>query len=207
VLQWTSEVAGVGERRREAAEKLDGGQVKGTMLLAHLRWFERQAGEGGQERLASHAPRVLAEALRQTVMPIGWYPFRALIELDRTIAGLLDMSADRVARELGRSSAEQNLTIFYKAFQRGDPHAFFRQEALLHDRFLDFGQAVYAPHPGGAGTIRLFGYPCCSRLFCLSAEGYYQRAAEMMGGRSVVVREITCQCFGEAACEFSFRWK
>jgi len=197
----------VGERRREAEEKLEGGQVKGTMLLAHLRWFERQAGADAQARLAAAAPAVLAEALRQSVMPISWYPFRALIELDRTIASLLELPADRVARELGRFSAEQNLTLFYKAFQRGDPHAFFRQEALLHDRFLDFGQAVYAPHEGGAGTIRLFGYPCCSRLFCLSAEGYYQRAAEMMGGRSVVVHEVTCQCFGEAACEYSFRWK
>ncbi len=195
------------ERRQEAEERLDGGQVKGTMLRAHLRWFERQAVEDGLARLAAAAPAALAGDLRQAFIPTAWYPFRALIGFDRAIAALVGGPAERVARELGRFSAEQNLTSFYRAFQRGDPHAFFRQEALLHDRFLDFGQAVYAPHGDGAGALKVFGYPCFARLFCLSAEGYYQRAAEMMGGRSVLVQEVTCQCFGEAACEFSVRWK
>lgn len=188
-------------------ERLDGGQIKGTMLRAHLTWLERQAGMGARERLLSELDATTAELVRQPVLPSFWYPFRALIALDRGIARVVGLPAERVARELGRFSAEQNLTTFYKAFQRKDPHEFFRQEALLHDRFLDFGRAVYTPRGEGAGLIRLLDYPCCSPLFCLSATGYYQRAAELQGGRAVIVQELGCLCRGDPACEFDVRWQ
>jgi uncharacterized protein (TIGR02265 family) len=182
------------------------GQAKGGILRAHLDWARQNLGADFTERLRAGLTDASQELLSRKVLVSEWIPFQALIEIDQAIAGLLGGDPAECYRALGRYSAQQNLTTLYKAFTRQDPHAFFKKEALLHGQFLDFGTAVYVHEGPTRCRLELRDYPHPSRVFCLSAQGYYQHAARIQGGPNAQADEIKCSCRGDDACVFQIRW-
>lgn len=189
-----------------AREVLEGGKVKGGMLKAHLQWLHEKRPDVQVEDLCRSVSPATATVLRDPVLPIGWYPFRAVIETDRAIAAACGGDADGLFRELGRYSARINLSTSYKVYRRADPHQFFQLAARLHDHFQDFGRAEYERTAATSCRLSMLGYTCYSPVFCLSGMGYYEHAAALQGGKDPQVTESECQCRGAAACRFEIRW-
>src|SRR5689334_19423448 len=121
-------------------EVLDGGNVKGGVLKAHLDWFKQNRPALGLDALQHRVSLATGEILAATILPSNWYPFRAVVEIDRAIAALHGGDERETVIELGRHSARLNLSTSYRAFNTDRPHEFFRTSARLHHQYEDFGR-------------------------------------------------------------------
>lgn len=176
------------------------------MLQAHLDWAGQRLGPDVLDRIR---PRLSPEGRAQLDRPLlasRLYPFRLLIELDRTIASLAGGNEADVFRQLGEHSAQINLSTVYRVFNKQQPHEFFERAAQLHSRFQDFGRAEY--ERTGDTSCRLTLHDCAShsKVFCRSALGYYVESTRLQGGKDIRVVERTCTCDGADACRFEISW-
>ena len=185
-------------------ESLGGGHVKGGMLQGHLDWVTAHHPVWEPE-LAALMSEDIAELLAEPIQARGWYPFRALIEIDRAIIALRG-DPETTARELGRFSAERNLADMVDR-STADLHKFFRLSVRDHDQLEDFGSVSYSHLGDQACQISVIECRCFSKLHCWSAAGWFGRAAELHGAERVEVTEAACVCEADVpACEFEIRW-
>jgi uncharacterized protein (TIGR02265 family) len=190
----------------DSREVLDGGNVKGGMLKAHLQWVAENRPGLTIDDLRRRLSPATATVLGQAILPVSWYPFRAVVETDRAIAAACGGDAEALITELGRYSARLNLGTSYKVYTRSEPHAFFQLAARLNRQFQDFGRAEYERTGPTSCRLSMSGYPCFSPVFCLSGLGYYEQATALQGGRDPRVAETKCQCRGGSECRFDIRW-
>jgi hypothetical protein len=187
-------------------EVLAGGRLKGGIFRSHLQWVrDHRPPEDFQKLMDALSPEV-KKALSGTILATSWFPFAYLIELDREIARLFGAGKD-LYRELGRYSATINLSTTYKLLDRKANHEFFRNSALLHTQFQDFGNVQYEQTGENSGRMVHTNYNSMSPQYCASALGYYEGCVESHGGRSPNVVEVECQCYGDASCTFDISWR
>lgn len=188
--------------RREA---LAGGRVKGTMVRAHLQFVRDRLGEDALARtLAALPPSAAAEV--NGILVSTWCSFESLVALDLTIAKVAERDERDLMRELGRYSAQINLSGVYRAFHRDDIHEFFRHSATLHRQFQDFGTCEYEQLGDTHGRISIRNANCYSPTYCASETGYLEQVIATHGGTSATIKEIACQCAGDDRCTFELKW-
>src|SRR5262249_24021603 len=86
-------------------------------------------------------------------------------------------------------------------------HSHFWDGKTHHARFQDFGSCTYVPLEEQAFRMEYRDYGVMSRVFCISAYGYFEASVEVLGGREPIVEESSCQCYGDEACTFVVSWK
>lgn len=177
------------------------------MLRAHLIW----AGKRWPEVAGRLKPHLEAPDLALVEQPpqgvADTILFSQLVRIDRAIAAAAGGDKDEVFRALGAHSAEINLAGLYGHFDPEAPHRLFNSMAFLHRTFQTFGESRYERLGERSGRIRLDQYEEYSPVFCSSGAGYYAQALRMMQVPGPVsVREVTCQCAGDAACVFDLSW-
>ena len=188
--------------RREA---LAGGHVKGAMVRAHLKYVRDHHGEPAVARtVASLPPDIAAEV--DTALASTWCRFESLITLDRAIARVCNHDERTLMRELGRCSAQINLSTVYRAFRRDDIHDFFRRGAALHRQFQDFGTTEYEQLAPTRGRISVRDATCYSPAYCASEAGYLEEVIAIHGGKEVTIMESSCICAHDAQCTFELHW-
>jgi hypothetical protein len=190
---------------RETCEALTGGRIRDGIVNAHLQWVRDYHGDLAAERVLLQLPPSLRTEV-EALPPGGWCSFESVVALDRAIETLLGRGREGFLRELGRYSADINLSTADRPFRPEGIHAFFRHAAVLHARFQDFGAVRYEQGGDSGGRMVHWDYPCYSRVYCASAIGYYEQSIVIHGLRSVSVRETSCQCAGDAACMFELSW-
>ncbi|HSJ76965.1 MAG TPA: hypothetical protein VK899_12440 [Gemmatimonadales bacterium] len=188
--------------RREA---LAGGRVKGAMVRAHLQFVRDRLGEAAMAKTLAALPPAVAHEV-QGVLTGTWCAFENLILLDRAIARAAGKDERELMRELGRYSAQINLSTVYRAFHRDDIHEFFRHSATLHRQFQDFGTCEYEHLGEGHGRISVHNAVCYSPAYCSSEVGYLEQVIATHGGTAASVTETACQCTGDDRCTFELRW-
>ena len=186
-------------------QALAGGRVKGAMVRAHLQFVRDRLGEPALERtMKALPPKVAAEV--DGILVSTWCSFESLVALDRTIAKVAGRDEREMMKELGRYSAQINLSTLYRAFQRDDIHEFFRHSATLHRQFQDFGTCVYEQIGDSQGRISIRDAVCFSPAYCSSEVGYLEQVISTHGGTDVSVTESACQCVNDDHCTFELRW-
>lgn len=188
--------------RREA---LTGGKVKGAMVRAHLQFVRDKFGEPGLATTLKALPAPVAAEV-QGLLSGSWCSFESLIVLDRTIARVAGRDERELMRELGRHSAQINLSTIYRAFHRDDIHEFFRNSAMLHRQFQDFGDCLYENVDKTHCRITIRNALCYCPAYCASETGYLEQVIATHGGTSASVSESTCQCLGDDRCTFELQW-
>lgn len=188
-------------------EMLAGGMVKGGMMAAHVGWAARSRAPQDVFRFWNAVPESLREPLQGMILPVNWYEFADLIEVDRAIVRVYGNGDPTVLRQVGAHSARINLTGVYKVFRAESIHNFLENGARLHPKFQDFGQAVYEKLDANSGQMVHSDYCSYSPLFCESALGFYRESLELHGARSVQVDETSCQCRGSRSCTFALSWR
>ncbi len=190
------------------SEHLTGaGNVKGTMLRAHLVWTEGTLGDPVRVLEPHLAPDLLEQRLRRPVLSVDWVPFAEVMAVDRAIARAAGGRPESTWRLLGRHSATTNLAGAYRGLVLPEPHRFFRQSTVLHRRFQDFGTSAWTELGPTHGRMAMTGYPEFSPIFCASAIGYfYGVLAVLLVGEKTRVTEVSCQCAGEPSCVFDLSW-
>ena len=58
-----------------------------------------------------------------------------------------------------------------------------------------------------AARMRYLGYPCYSRYFCASGNGFFLEAILRHGGKHPDVHEVRCHCWGDGVCEYEMTWR
>lgn len=188
-------------------EVLGGGMVKGGMMAAHIGWATKARTPAYITRFWAALPSNLKESLSGMILPVNWYSFADLIEVDRAIVKIFGGGDPAVLREVGAYSARSNLTGVYKAYRANSIHEFFDNGARLHSKFQDFGTAAYVMTSRLSGQMVHSGYCSFSPLFCESAIGFYRESLLLHRAVSVQVDETTCQCRGARSCTFDLRWR
>jgi uncharacterized protein (TIGR02265 family) len=192
--------------RQAPREALAGGRVKGSMVRAHLQFVRDRLGEPALAgTLQALPPAVAAEV--QGLLASTWCALESLVTLDRTIARVAGRDEHELMRELGRHSAQINLSTIYRAFNRDDLHDFFRNSAMLHRQFQDFGDCQYEPIGPTQARITIRNATCYSPAYCASEAGYLEQVIATHGGKDASVVESTCQCNGDDRCTFELRWR
>ena len=135
-----------------------------------------------------------------------WYPFSWLVDLNHGVVNVLGKGDRSILRAAGRQTANANLATIFRAFDRDDPHKFFRFSALLHTQFQDFGSATYEQTGETQGRMHHRHYRCFSPYHCESSAGYYEQCALMHGVSGLTVEEVACQCMDDRTCTFDIRW-
>jgi hypothetical protein len=186
-------------------EQLAGGRVKGGMIRAHLDWVFQQGGEEGIERVLARLPNNVAHEVRNA-LATTWCSFAAVVHLDRAIAEVYEPQHAAVVRELGRWSAQQNLSTTYRMFRRAGIHDFFKRSTALHSQFQDFGTEDYEPLGDSSARMIHRDYSTYSPTYCDSACGYYEQVMKMHGATRVSVEHPSCLGRGGSMCIFEFRW-
>ncbi|PYQ31103.1 MAG: hypothetical protein DMF56_04150 [Acidobacteria bacterium] len=186
-------------------EALAGGRVKGAMVRAHLQFVRDRIGEAALERTLAAIPESVAAEVNG-ILVSSWCKFESLVVLDQTIARVSGREPHMVMRELGRHSAQINLSTLYRAFHRDDIHEFFRHSATLHRQFQDFGDCVYEQLGPASGRMSIRGAKCFSPTYCSSEAGYLEEVIATHGGTSAHVSESACQCANDDHCVFELRW-
>jgi predicted hydrocarbon binding protein len=187
-------------------ESLTDGRVKGAMVKAHLQFVRDRLGESVLQRvIAALPPDVAAEV--DGILVSTWCKFESLVVLDLTIARVAGRDPRELMRELGRYSAQINLSTLYRAFNRDDIHEFFRHSATLHRQFQDFGICAYEQLGDTRGRITIRNAACFSPTYCSSESGYLEQVIATHGGTAASVSESTCQCANDDHCTFELRWR
>ncbi len=187
------------------SEQLEGGRVKGGIPRAHLDWVKKQGGDRAVEEVLAHLPKHVADEMRH-VLATTWCAFGSVVLLDRAIADVYRVKHPDVIRDLGRWSAQQNLSTTYRMFRRADIHDFFERSATLHSQFQDFGSEHYERISDTAGRMTHRDYSTYSPTYCESACGYYEEVMKMHGASRATVDHHACLGRGAKECVFELRW-
>lgn len=183
--------------------------VGGNIILARRSFVLKHGGEAAWDRVLLSLPPEDAQKLRRTLLVTQGYPLDLNLRLDQAIAKeLYPREPDRAFLEMGRASADVNLSGTQKAFVRpGDPH-----------HLLSFAESIYAYYYGeGRRTCQKTGptsavltthdAPPATPGDCLTVVGWHQRAIELSGGTNVRVSETKCRSRGDEVCEYHCSWE
>lgn len=186
----------------------EGARIKGFVKTRFMFLRER-----GGEELAAEVLTALSkedrEALTNSHLAVSWCSVDLARRFDQTIVQVL-RPADRAQmfREMGRTTAEQNLTSVHSAFlHRRDPHHLLGLLPRLYAQQHTQGARTYEKLGERVAGIRTSGAPAVSTDDCLTVVGWLKRAIELCGGTSVDVSETRCHAAGATHCEYLCSWK
>ena len=182
-----------------------GPHLRGQIFLARFDYLRRHHGAAMVETVLLALEEADRAALRG-VEGEGWYPFGALVRLDRAIAQLTAPGDPAIYERLGRASAAHRTEWLGVDARLYSVHGFLSRVAEEHHRFHSFGEAVYRRGGFNEGDIAFSGYPEVDEAFCRASVGYLGGAVEALTGAAAEVEERSCQCRGERACHFWIRW-
>lgn len=183
-------------------------KIKGSVLLARLKYVNEHGGEAALEQVLARLPRPDQEVLRSWILRIEWYPLDLNLRLDDAISEVLSPNdKSRVFLEMGRASAQMNLEGPQKPYVReGDPQFLLNQAARIYADYHTSGRRTCEPTGAKSAVVRTFEAESVTANDCLTVVGWLERAIEMSGGKNVRVTETRCRARGDAHCEYRCGW-
>lgn len=187
----------------------DARHVGGNILFARRSFVLQRGGEALWEKVLARLHPDDGKELRRTVLVTATYPLELNLRLDDAIAGVLfPGEPDRAFIEMGRSSADVNLSGPQKAFVRpGEPQYLLSFAESIYAYYYGEGRRTYEKTGPTAATLTTHDAPETNRRDCLTVVGWHQRAIEICGGKDVVVQEVRCRSRGDQVCEYRCSWK
>ncbi len=180
--------------------------IKGSVLKARLAFIEKRLGKVGVARIVARLPKEDREILDGILLAAGWYPFETSERLTLGISQELGASDD-VYKELGRMSADMNLSASQRVYVRErDPHGLLKAAASIYRLYYSSGERVYERLGDKKAVLRTTGSETYSREDCLTIVGWHERAITMCGGKNARVKESKCRAKGNECCEYVCEW-
>jgi uncharacterized protein (TIGR02265 family) len=189
-----------------ASPPLPGPCLRGPFFMARFEYVRREHGPA----MVDAVLQALEERDRSALRGLDrreWYPFGALVRLDRVIARLTAAGDTAIYERLGRASARHRTEWLGPDARLYSVHGFLSRLADQHARFHSFGEADYGRRGFTEGEIAFSRYPEVDEVFCRATRGYLRGAVELLTGATAVAEERSCQCRGHAACRFQIAWR
>ena len=180
-------------------------QVKGSVVLSRLELITKQ---GVFESVMAALPPEDQKVWRGVVLAVSWYPFDMAKRLDQAIAQVVSPKHRRqFFLDMGRASADANLTTVHKAFvQVGDPHYLLSRAPQIYSKYYDKGRRTYEKTSPVSCVLKTFDAESVTVDDCLTVVGWHVRAIELSGGKDARVKETLCRAQGNAHCEYHCSW-
>src|SRR4051812_26011895 len=184
-------------------------RVGGNTILARRKYVIDRGGDQLWERVLAHLPEADAKELRRTILVTGTWPLDLNLRLDEAIAREVHPGdPQRAFREMGRASADVNLTGSQRAFLKpGDPHHLLSFAETIYAYYYGEGRRTYEKTGPFAATLVTYDAPPATPADCLTVVAWHERAIELSGGRNPRVVETQCRSRGAAVCEYRCSWE
>ncbi|MCL4818648.1 MAG: hypothetical protein KJ067_05885 [Vicinamibacteria bacterium] len=159
-------------------------KVRGTSFLGTLQWVRERHGRDGVDRVLAR----LSPASRQawgdgdgaTLLATGWYETSALSDFSRELDAVFGAGDLKLAREVGREIAFQDVNRFFKwLFRLAGPSLVFGRAAAVWNNYYSEGTYVFEGIDGSRGSIRIDDWHAADEVLCARVEGWVERAVEL----------------------------
>ena len=180
--------------------------VKGAVLKSRIAFVESQFGRDAVQQVLANLPADDQRPLR-LLFTSNWYPFELGKRLDDAIVRVVGGGRADFFERLGAASAEKNLSSLHAGYLTpGDPQAFLAKAPQIYSLYYETGRREYTPTSPTAGLLTTHDAETFSAPDCLTVVGWYKKALEMCGAKSVSVAEEECRAKGGAVCRYRVRW-
>jgi len=177
-------------------------------MTSRVLWVELGHGAAGTDRLLRQSSPGVREGLERGFAKAKWYPFEQFVELNETIDRLFGRGDLGLVKQLGRYSADANLTTIYRLFFKvGSVQWILGRAVRLWGAHYDAGYFEVATRGNRAAVLRLRGFPTPHRVHCLAVAGFVERSLELSGGKRPIVEESKCRTRGDEHCQFDASWE
>lgn len=179
--------------------------VSGVMFAARKQLLVALTGDPGFYEVVS---RLSPATMQSALHPVAgtWVPFAALVELDKAIYARLHERHPHILTLVGAASAELGISRVYRELDIEELVAFLGSIARFHHQYQNYGRVEFERTADGA-RMRYLDYPCYSRYFCASGDGFFLEAILRHGGKEPDVHEVRCHCWGDGVCEYEMTWR
>jgi hypothetical protein len=182
-------------------------QIKGAVLKSRLAFVQEHFGKEGVQRVLDGLPTADQRTLRM-LFTSNWYPFALGKALDDGIVRVLGEGKTEFFERLGEASADKNLASVHVGFlTKGDAHAFLEKSPAIYALYYETGRREYQRIGPREGLLTTYDAETFSAPDCLTVVGWYRKALEMCGMKSVRVVEEECRATGGKVCRYRVKWE
>jgi hypothetical protein len=180
---------------------------KGTLYASVRLFTERRFGRDAVDKCLAQLVKDDQDLL-SSIVPVGWYPLEPILRFHRVLDKTFGRGDLSLCKEVGRFSAEWQLTSFHKMLLRfKTPDWFFQKGFTVWRQYHDTGRWELIRTTNNSLTGRLLEFAVVDAAFCMREMGWFQRAAELTGGTNVIIEETHCRSRGDPYCEYAGKWK
>jgi uncharacterized protein (TIGR02265 family) len=186
---------------------MSGGTIKGAVLASRLRVVRERFGEDALDEVIGALPEGDRETLRGILLAASWYPMDLQVRLDAAIVERMGKASERVLRELGRESAQDNLPKFQAAMVKGKgPLELLQQTPAIYRLYYGTGRREFHATGPTSGVITTYDADGPTVADCYTIMGWHERALEIVGARGVTIRHPVCRARGGPVCKYELSW-
>lgn len=182
-------------------------RTKGFILQSRLAFVRERFGDSAVEKVLALLPEGDRATLRGLILISSWYPLELAIRLDEAIGAAFGERSEQALRDLGRRSADDNLTKFQGSFIQGKtPGAFLALAPAVYRMYYETGGREYQPRTPTSGELITTGAEGVTAGDCLTVMGWYERALEMTGAKHPRLTHPECVARGGKVCRYAVTW-
>jgi DNA-binding CsgD family transcriptional regulator len=180
------------------------GLKKGLAIVYLKEFVKYRFGETAWEELIAAFPTPERELLKR-VKAAGWYDLSFHATLNREFCAHFGGASLVIAQELGRFSAEQDLTAYSWIIRLLKPSTVIRNINMYWRRGNETGR-LRAEMVGDAVLAQLSDWGMVEPALCHRFLGYFGRMLEYFGPVSALQHD-RCRAFGAPTCDFRLHWR
>lgn len=182
-------------------------QVKGTAVLASIRFIKETFGEEGLATVKARLSPEDQERIDGVILASAWYPVSFLLAVMQAAKAEFSTKMPDLVTQMGRASADYAHTTVYKlVFKVGSTQWIISKASAIFSNYYDNGKMVVLESGSGFANVEVrdFGEPAPE--FCERIGGWIERTFELSGAKNVQLRHVKCVCTGAKACRFEGTW-
>lgn len=181
-------------------------QVKGTAVVASLRYVNERFGEEATRRVLRLLPEADRRVLEAGILASSWYPMDLFLRYMQEAERQLSLKEPDVVRRMGAASAEYGIRGVYKIFFKvGSPEFIIGRAARVFGSYYDTGRIEVVETGRGRAVLDLAGF-CGAPQFCERILGWMARTVEMAGAKNLRSQHPLCVHRGDPVCRFEGTW-
>jgi hypothetical protein len=182
-------------------------EVKGTAINATVRFLTERFGPTGLKKVVEGLSPQQRAILDSGVLVSSWYPFSLVLDLTRRAQHVFGDQVPRMAREMGRSSADYALTTIYKIFFKvGSPQFIIAKASSVYKTYYSTGELAPIISEKGHAILEMKGFSEPAPELCDRLTGWMERTLELSGATEIRMMHPQCVNRGDACCRFEGFW-
>ncbi|NOZ85522.1 MAG: hypothetical protein GXP49_04540 [Deltaproteobacteria bacterium] len=190
-------------------------KVKGITILGLVKLVKKKASSEEMASVIDNLDPADREVLQDRILVSSWYPYRVFNNLLESIDKVLGNGDGKLAYEIGRMSAERDLTTVYRSILSFLSTGFVTKKAFAawknyySSGELELIQDARDEQDRGRRVmkVRMKEFRTLSTFHCMNIVGWCEKFVELLGVSDVSVEETSCIHKGGDHCEFLLSWK